>query len=69
MTNDERLTALEESNARMVELIDRVVDLTVQTHQLVLETRRDSQQTRRIWIAFARHHGWPEDLDDIDDEI
>ena len=68
MTNDERLTALEESNARMVELIDRVVDLTVETHQLVLETRRDSQQTRRIWIAFARHHGWPEDLDDIDDE-
>lgn len=68
MTNDERLTALEESNARMVELIDRVVDLTVETRQLVLETRRDSQQTRRIWIAFARHHGWPEDLDDIDDE-
>ena len=68
MTNDERLTALEEFNARMVELIDRVVGLTVETRQLALETRRDSQQTRRIWIAFARHHGWPEDLDDIDDE-
>lgn len=68
MTNDERLTALEESNARMVELIDRVVDLTVETRQLVLGTRRDSQQTLRIWIAFARHHGWPEDLENLDDE-
>ncbi len=68
MTNDERLTALEETNARMVELIDRVVDLTVETRQLVLETRRNSQQTLRIWTAFARHHGWPEDLENLDDE-
>lgn len=62
------MTTAEETNAKVDELIDRVVDLTVETHQLVLETRRDSQQTLRIWTAFARHHGWPEDLDNLDNE-
>ena len=62
------MTTIEKTNAKIDELHNRVVDLTVETRQLVLEARRDSQQTRRIWIAFAKHHGWPEDLDDIDDE-
>ena len=62
------MTTAEETNAKIDELLDRVVDLTVETRQLVLETRRDSQQTRRIWTAFARHHGWPEDLDNLDNE-
>lgn len=56
MTTDERLTAVEETNAKIVDLLERVVEL-------IEETRRESQQTRRIWIAFARHHGWPEDLE------
>ena len=59
MTTEERLTALEETDARIVTLLERVVEL-------IEETRRESQQTRRIWVAFARHHGWPEDLDDFD---
>ncbi len=56
MTTEERLTVVEDTNARIVDVLERVVEL-------LEETRRDSQQTRRIWIAFARHHGWPEDLD------
>ena len=56
MTTDERLTAVEETNAKIVSLLERVVDL-------IEETRRESQQTRCIWTAFARHHGWPEDLE------
>ena len=59
MTTDERLTALEETDARIVTLLERVVEL-------IEETRLESQQTRRIWVAFARHHGWPEDLDNFD---
>ena len=50
MTTEERLTALEDTQARIVDLIERVIELTE-------ETRRENQQTRRIWIAFARHHG------------
>ena len=61
MTTDERLTALEETDARIVDLIERVVEL-------IEETRRESQQTRRIWVAFARHHGWPEDLENMDND-
>ena len=61
MTTEERLTALEETDARIVDLLERVVEL-------IEETRREGQQTRRIWTAFARHHGWPEELDDLDDE-
>ena len=60
MTTEERLTALEDTQARVVDLIERVIELTE-------ETRRESQQTRRIWIAFARHHGWPEDLEDVEE--
>ena len=62
------MTTAGETNARIDELLNRVVDLTVETRQLALETRRDSQQTLRIWTAFARHHGWPEDLDNLDSE-
>ena len=58
----------EETNAKIDELLNRVVDLTMETRQLALETRRDSQQTLRIWTAFVRHHGWPEDLENLDDE-
>ena len=63
MTTDERLTAVEETNARIVALLERVVELIEETRELTEETRRESQQTRRIWIAFAKHHGWPEDLE------
>ncbi len=56
MTTDERLTAVEETNAKIVDLLERVVEL-------IEETRCESQQTRRIWVAFAKHHGWPEDLE------
>ena len=56
MTTDELLTAVEETNAKIVDLLERVVEL-------IEETRRESQQTRRIWVAFAKHHGWPEDLE------
>lgn len=63
MTTDVRLAAVEETNARIVALLERVVELIEETRELTEETRRESQQTRRIWIAFARHHGWPEDLE------
>ncbi len=74
MTTDERLIAVEETNAKIVEvqektlvLIERVVEMIEETRresqQMIEEARRESQQTRRIWIAFAKHHGWPEDLD------
>ena len=59
MTTEECLTAVEETQARVVDLLERVVEL-------IEETKRESQQTRRIWVAFARHHGWPEDLDNFD---
>lgn len=61
MTTDERLTALEETDARIVDLLERVVEL-------IEETRHESQQTRRIWVAFAKHHGWPEDLENMDND-
>ena len=81
MTTEERLTALEDTQARVVDLIGLVVELTrenqdmarenqrriEQNEQILAEVRRESQQTRRIWIAFARHHGWPEDLDDVEE--
>ena len=63
MTTEERLTALEETDARIVTLLERVVELIEETRELTEEARRESQQTRRIWVAFARHHGWPEDLE------
>ena len=75
MTTDERLTAIEETQARIVDvqdstltLLERVVELIEETKELTEEARRESQQTRRIWVAFARHHGWPEDLDDLDND-
>ena len=52
------MTTTEETDAKIDELLNRVVYLTV-------ETRRDSQQTRRIWTAFARQ---PEDPENLDDE-
>lgn len=63
MTTDERLTAIEETNAKIVEVQDRTLALIERVVELIEETRRESQQTRRIWVAFARHHGWPEDLE------
>lgn len=88
MTTEERLTAVEDTQAMIVDLIERVVEMTRETQEMTRETqalsrenqrrievneqilnevRRESQQTRRIWIAFARHHGWPEDLDDVEE--
>ena len=75
MTTDDRLAAIEETQAKIVEvqdgtltLLERVVELIEETKELTEETRRESQQTRRIWIAFAKHHGWPEDLGNLDDD-
>ena len=68
MTTDERLTAIEETQARIVDVQDSTLTLLERVVELIEETRRESQQTRRIWVAFARHHGWPEELDDLDDE-
>ena len=74
MTTEERLTAVEDTQARIVDLIELVVEMTRENQrrielneQTLSEVRRENQQTRRIWIAFARHHGWPEDLDDMEE--
>ncbi len=42
-------------------------ELLIETREMVVEMRRENRQTRRIWIATARHHGWPEDWLDRDD--
>ena len=63
MTTDERLIAVEETNAKIVEVQEKTLVLIERVVEMIEETRRESQQTRRIWIAFAKHHGWPEDLD------
>ena len=68
MTTDERLTAVEETQAKIVDVQDRTLVILERVVELIEETRRESQQTRRIWVAFARHHGWPEDLDDLDND-
>ena len=63
MTTEERLTAVEDTQARIVDLIELVVEMTRENQrrielneQTLSEVRRENQQTRRIWIAFARHH-------------
>ena len=63
MTTDERLTAVEGIQAKVVEIQDSTLALMERVVELIEETRRESQQTRRIWVAFARHHGWPVDLE------
>ena len=68
MTTDYRLTAVEETQAKIVEVQDNTLALIERVVELIEETRRESQQTRRIWVAFARHHGWPEDLENLDND-
>ncbi|MCY4651685.1 MAG: hypothetical protein OXC95_00810 [Dehalococcoidia bacterium] len=68
MTTDDRLTAVEETQAKIVEVQDNTLALSERVVELIEETRRESQQTRRIWVAFARHHGWPEDLENLDND-
>lgn len=68
MATDGRLTAVEETQAKIVEVQDNTLALIERVVELIEETRRESQQTRRIWVAFARHHGWPEDLENFDND-
>ncbi len=68
MTTDYRLTAVEETQAKIVEVQDNTLALSERVVELIEETRRESQQTRRIWVAFARHHGWPEALENLDND-
>ena len=49
---------------RTRDLVEEVRRESERTRDLVEEVRREGEQTRRIWIAFARHHGWPEDLEE-----
>lgn len=68
MTTDDRLTAVEETQAKIVEVQDNTLALIERVVELIEETRHESQQTRRILVAFARHHGWPEDLENLDND-
>lgn len=52
---------------RMEEWITKLSELVLEDREVLAEMRRENRQTRRIWIAFAKHHGWPEDWLDRDD--
>ena len=57
VADGEESRKLIEQNRKRIEQNDAILE----------EVRRENRQTRRIWIATARHHGWPEDWLDRDD--
>ncbi len=78
MTTEQRLSTVEDTQDRILDLIEllttwieedrrqiRQNERRIQQNEQILEEiRRDNKQTQKIWIAFARHHGWPEDLEE-----
>lgn len=66
MTTGERLNRLEEAMAQSIEDRRLILELTKRVIERIQQNERQIQQTQKIWTAFARHHGWPEDLDEYD---
>ena len=73
MTTEERVDSLEQSMRQndedrrvLVELTKQIVDWIAEDRERIEQNERQIQQTQRIWIAFARHNGWPEDLEEYE---
>ena len=69
-TIDERLDNIEEFCRMQVDINQRTLDMVeILGQQLermdarLEETRRDCQQTQRLWTRLALKHGWLEDDD------
>ena len=61
----ERVASLEdtslghEARIRLLEMLaERQQTLLERQDELLEEARRDSAQTRRLWVRLAQRHGW-----------
>ena len=56
-THDAMLNLLISIGERQQTTLERLEDL-------MAETRRDAQQTHRLWVKLAQRHGWLDDDDE-----
>ena len=70
MTTGERLSRVEDMQDRILALTELLTTWIAedrehiqQNERRIQQNERQIQQTQKIWTAFAKHHGWPEDLD------
>ena len=63
MTTEDRLTAAEQAIDRLITLNENVVEVIMRMDSQIQELRRQTDYTRRLWIAVAKHYGL---LDEID---
>ena len=63
MSTEERLTTVEQNIDRLISLNENVVALIARADARIEQNERQTQQTQRLWIAFAKHYGLLDDLD------
>ena len=64
----ELLAKQDERLARSEERLDKLDRLLAKQDERLEETRRDAQQTQRLWTRLARKHEWLDD-EDMDEEV
>ena len=64
LETDRRLDAHDESVRLLTQILAGIGQRIEQNEALLEEVRRDSAQTRRLWVRLAQRYGWLDDDDE-----